>query len=347
MNLEYPAIRTLFRRFGLLLLGIGFVIVLSGALLLLGGADPILALGVMYNGAFGSWAGFGETLLRFSPLALVALGLIPSLRIGLFNIGAPGQIAAGGLASALINLSLPNFPFYIVLTLACLSAAAGGALCALVPAILRARLSVSEILSTLVFNFITLLFLQYLLTGPMKGYRVNLPESDAFPQNAFLPTFVQGSRAHVGILLVFVAFIAIRALDDSPIGYRLRLLGASRSLGRQAGIDEARMIVATLCVGGAAAGIAGWMQAAGVDHRLYASIAGPIGYTGLFAALMGGLQSTGVVVSSFFFAALLRGGDSLQIGADVSPEITGVLVGLIMLVMAAMETRFRRAEARS
>lgn len=144
MNLEYPAIRTLFRRFGLLLLGIGFVIVLSGALLLLGGADPILALGVMYNGAFGSWAGFGETLLRFSPLALVALGLIPSLRIGLFNIGAPGQIAAGGLASALINLSLPNFPFYIVLTLACLSAAAGGALCALVPAILRARLSVSN-----------------------------------------------------------------------------------------------------------------------------------------------------------------------------------------------------------
>jgi simple sugar transport system permease protein len=89
------------------------------------------------------------------------------------------------------------------------------------------------------------------------------------------------------------------------------------------------------------------MQTAGVDHRLYASIADPIGYTGLFAALMGGLQSTGVVVSSFFFAALLRGGDSLQIGADVSPEITGVLVGLIMLVMAAMETRFRRVEARS
>ena len=108
MNLGYPAIGTLFRRFGLLLLGIGVVIVLSGALLLLGGADPILALGVMYNGAFGSWAGFGETLLRFSPLALVALGLIPSLRIGLFNIGAPGQIAAGGLASALINLNLPN-----------------------------------------------------------------------------------------------------------------------------------------------------------------------------------------------------------------------------------------------
>ncbi len=103
------------------------------------------------------------------------------------------------------------------------------------------------------------------------------------------------------------------------------------------------MIFATLCLGGATAGVAGWMQAAGVDHRLYASVADPIGYTGLFAALMGGLQPFGVLVASFFFAALLRGGDSLQIGADVSPEIIGVLVGLIMLVMAAMEPRLRRA----
>jgi simple sugar transport system permease protein len=181
----------------------------------------------------------------------------------------------------------------------------------------------------------------------MKGYRVNLPESDAFPTDAFLPTFVQGSRAHVGILLVFVAFAAIRTLDHSPIGYRLRLLGASRSLARQAEIHESQMIIATLCLSGAAAGVAGWMQAAGVDHRLYASIADPIGYTGLFAALLGGLSPLGVIVSSFFFAALLRGGDSLQIGADVSPEIVGALVGLIMLVMATMELRLRRTEAAS
>lgn len=347
MNLDRAITRSVVNRLGLLTVGIGIIILIAVALLLLGRADPTLALAVMLNGAFGTSAGFGETLIRFAPLALVALGLIPSLRIGLFNIGAPGQIAAGGLAAALISLNLLHLPSYLVLTLACLSAAAGGALCALIPALLRARLSVSEILSTLVFNFITVLFLQYLLTGPMKGYRANLPQSDAFPTEAFLPTFAQGSRAHVGIFLVFVAFAAIRVLDRSPIGYRLRLLGASRSLARQAGINESHMIIATLCFSGMAAGVAGWMQAAGVDHRLYASIADPIGYTGLFAALLGGLNSLGVVVSSFFFAALLRGGDSLQIGADVSPEIIGALVGLIMLVMATMELRLRRTEAAS
>lgn len=323
-------------------LAIAVVLIIAVVLLLLGRADPVQAGSVMLTGAFGTWAGFGETLIRFAPLALVALALTPSLRIGLFNIGAPGQIAAGGLVAALISLNLGHLPGAIVLTLACLGAAAGGAVCALVPALLRARLAVSEILSTLVFNFITVLFLQYLLTGPMKGFRVNLPESDAFPASAVLPTFFQGNRAHVGILLVVLAFLAMRALDHSPVGYRLRLLGASRSLARQAGINESRMIVATLCLAGAAAGIAGWMQAAGVDHRLYASIADPIGYTGLFAALMGGLTSLGVLVSSFFFAALLRGGDSLQIGADVSPEIVGVLLGLIMLAMAVIEARFRR-----
>lgn len=344
MNLDGPRTRAIVSRFGRIAVGIVVILLVACAILLLGNANPILALGVMLHGAFGTWAGFGETLLRFGPLALVSLGLIPSLRIGLFNIGAPGQIAAGGLVAALIILNLTRLPAYLVLTLACVGGAAGGALCAFIPALLRARLSVSEILSTLVFNFITILFLQYLLTGPMKGYRVNLPESDAFRTDTYLPTFSPGSRAHVGIFLVLIAFFTIRALDYSPIGYRLRLLGASRSLARQTGIKEPNMIVATLCFSGAAAGIAGWMQAAGVDHRLYASIADPIGYTGLFAALMGGLTSIGGVVSSFFFAALLRGGDSLQIGADVSPEIVGVLVGLIMLIMAAMEVRFRRTE---
>ena len=313
-------------------------------LVLLGGADPLLALKVMFSGALGTWSGLGETLIRFAPLSIVALGLIPSLRIGLFNIGAPGQIAAGGLVATLVSFGLGSFPAYIVLPIACVAGAVGGASASLIPAILRARLAISEILSTLVFNFIVLLFIQYLLTGPMKGYRVNLPESDPYPTTALLPTF-PNSRAHIGILLVAGFFLALWRLDVSPLGYRLRLLGASPSLARQAGIVQSRFIVTTLCAGGAAAGIAGWLQAAGVDHRLYASIADPIGYTGLFAALMGRLNAFGVLLASFFFAALLRGGDSLQIGADVSPEIIGVLIGLLMLTMAIIEARVRRAEA--
>ena len=342
-----PETRIFVAHWGRILTGAVVILIVAGGLLLLGGADPLTAFAVMLKGAFGTSAGMGETLIRFAPLALVALGLIPSLRIGLFNIGAPGQIGAGGLVAAVIVLNLNNLPAYIVLTVACVGAAVGGALCVLMPAVLRARFAVSENSVNVGVQFHNSLIPSIPADRADEGLSRQPSRIRSFPANAFLPTFAQGSRAHAGILLVFIAFFAIRAVDQSQIGYQLRLLGGSPSLAKQTGIKKSYMIVATLCLGGATAGIAGWMQAVGIDHRLYASIADPIGYTGLFAALMGGLTPIGVLISSFFFAALLRGGDSLQIGADVSPEIIGVLVGLIMLVMAAMEMTARRAEPAS
>lgn len=307
---------------------------LTSALLLVGDADPLTALKVMINGAFGSWSNFGEMLVRFAPVTLIALGLVPSLRIGLFSIGAPGQIGFGALFSSLVAFGLLTAPPVVLLPLACIAGAIGGALCALVPALLRAYLRVNEILSTLVFNFLAALFLEYLLTGPMKGTRVNLPESDALPHSAWLPNFIPGTRAHWAVPLVILVALAMMAVERTPVGYRLRLYGASPGLARHAGVNERTIIVATLMVSGAAAGVAGWMQTAGVDHRLYATVADTIGYTGLFAALMGRLHPIGIVLSGLVFATLLRGGDSLQIGAGVSPEIISALVGLILLLLA-------------
>lgn len=327
------AMTAVLREMGVTAWTIVAVAIFGSALLLLGQSDPWDALQVMVRGVFASKAAITETLLRFAPLAIVALGLAPSLRLGLFNIGAPGQIGLGALSASLIALYLPGSP-YVVLPLCGLAGALGGALAAFVPGILRARLNVNEILSTLVFNFLILLLLQYLLTGPLHGYRANLPQSDPLPVETWLPLLVPGTRAHIGLLLVPVAFLAALAANAGPVGYRMRLLGASASLGRQAGLDQRRYVLVAICTAGAAAGIAGWMQTAGVDHRLYATVAAPMGYTGLFAALVGRLSPIGILASSFVFAALLRGGDSLQIGADVSPEIVDALIGLIMLVMA-------------
>jgi len=316
----------------------------GSVLLLLGRSDPLMVLPVMLKGVFGTKSAFAETLLRFTPLVIVALGLAPSLRVGLFNIGAPGQIALGGLFATSVALYLPAPPL-VAIPLCAIAAASAGALSAWLPGVLRARLNVNEILSTLVFNFLILLFLQYLLTGPMQGIRANLPQSNPFPENTWLPPLIPGTRANFGFLLVPIAFAAAVIFNSGPVGYRLKLLGASPSLARQGGISERRMIVGTMCLAGAAAGIAGWLQAAGVDHRLYASIADPIGYTGLFAALVGRLNPTGIVASSFLFAALLRGGDSLQIGADVSPEIISALIGVIMLIMAIRSASSRKMTA--
>lgn len=337
--------KNLLQSAGMAIAAIVIIAAIASVLLVLGKSDPLAVIPVMFKGIFGSKSAFAETLLRFAPLAIVALGLAPSLRVGLFNIGAPGQIALGGLFATLIALNVPA-PAVVVIPLCAVAAFAGGAMAAWLPGMLRARWNVNEILSTLVLNFLILLFLQYLLTGPMRGFRANLPQSDALPETTWLPLLMQGTRAHIGLLLVLVVFVAALLVHGGPIGYRLRLLGASPSLARQAGISERRMIVGSMCLAGAAAGIAGWLQAAGIDHRLYASIADPIGYTGLFAALVGRLHPVGILATSFLFAALLRGGDSLQIGAEVSPEIISVLVGLIMLIMAMRAAAVRTAGAR-
>jgi general nucleoside transport system permease protein len=338
--------RTIVARAGFAVAAVAVVIVLAVVLLLLGRSDPLVVVLVMAKGIFGSKGAIAETFLRFAPLAIVALGLIPSLRVNLFNIGAPGQIGMGGLFATLVALNVPA-PAGVVIPLCAAAACAGGVLAAALPALLRARLNVNEILSTLVFNFLILLFLQYLLTGPMQGFRANLPQSNSFPESSWIPIMISGTRAHFGILVVPLVFIVALILHAGRFGYGLKLLGASPSLAQQAGIDERRTIVGTMCLAGAAAGIAGWLQVAGIDHRLYASIADPVGYTGLFAALVGRLNPVGVTIASFGFAALLRGGDSLQIGAEVSPEIISVLVGLIMLMMALSITTRQQATART
>lgn len=311
------------------------VVAAGAALLVLGGADPYESYSQLADGAFGSSRALGETLIRFAPLAIIAVGLAPSLRAGLFNIGAPGQIAAGALAATLVSLHLDALPTALLLFVAALSAAAAGAACGLVPALLKARLSVNEILSTLVFNFLAFGLLSYLLTGPMQPETANIAQSDPLPEQAVIPLLLSDTRAHIGVLVALVAVAALAYYQATPAGYRLSLYSHSPSLAAQSGATPARLIVVTICLGAATAGLAGWMQVAGVDHRLYATVAGPIGYTALFVALLGGLRPLGILVVSFFFAALLRGGESLQVGAGVSPEIIDALIGLILLAVAA------------
>ena len=176
--------------------------------------------------------------------------------------------------------------------------------------------------------------LLFLLTGPMKGQTANSAQSEALPDAAFLPTIGDGTRAHWGLLLAVVAAAVLFAVDRSRLGYRLRLFSANRRLARQAGVPERRYVFALIMIGGVGAGLAGWLQVAGVDHRLYPSIADPIGYAGLFVALLGALHPVGILIGALLMGALLQGGQSLQVGAGVQPEIVAVLIGLILFAYA-------------
>lgn len=308
--------------------------------------DPVLAWDSMWNSTFGTWRNFGETLVRATPLLLVALTLIPSLRAGLYNIGAPGQIAAGGFVATALALQLGDQPRMVSIVICGFAAAAAGALVAAFPGYLKAQFGVNEIITTLAMNFIVISAIGWLLNGPFKGSYANLPQSDLVPDNAALPVLIPDTRAHYGLLIALAFVPLLWALDRSRTGYRLRVFGANPQLTRQARISRRRYLVGLMAFGGVGAGLSGWMQVVTIDHRLYTTVADPIGYAGLFVALLGGLTWFGCIIAAFLLGALLHGGDGLQVGANVSPEIVQVVLGLILLAYAIQRGRSATKEIR-
>lgn len=325
-----------------MLLGAALSVVLFFVVLVvIAGSNPGEAFESIFEGSLGDTRAVGETLLRFAPLAIIALALVPSLRAGLFNIGAPGQIGMGALAAGMVSVHLAALPGPVLIVLAGVAGALAGLAWGFIPALMRARLGISEILSTLVFNFIAAGLLAYLLNGPLQGKEANLPQSETLPEKAHLPILISGSRADVAILIVPVVFAALVLYMRTRSGYRLRLFSAAPRLAAQAGASERRVVMGSMLVGAAAAGVAGWMQVTGVDHIVYGNVAETIGYTGLFVALLGGLNPVGVVLAAFFLAALLQGGEAAQVGAGVSSEVVAALVGFILLIAALLTARGR------
>lgn len=317
------------------ILSLAIALVVVGVLLAAVGVSPFGAGEAMLNSSFGTPRNFGEVLIRATPLLLIAVTLVPSLRAGLYNIGSPGQMGAGALAATVVALAMPDQSNLVVLVCCALAAAAAGTLVAIVPGALKAYVGVNEIISTLAINFIVLAVLGYLLNGPMQSDFANLPQSDVLPASASLPVIIPDTRAHVGLVLALALVPLLFLADRSRMGYKLRVFGANPQLLRQARVSRTRYVIGLMAIGGFGAGLAGWVQVAGVDHRLYQGIAEPVGYAGLFVALLGLLHPLGIVVSAVALGFLLHGGDSLQVGAGVSPEIVQVLLGLVLLAYAA------------
>jgi general nucleoside transport system permease protein len=162
------------------------------------GVDPLAAAGVMWKSTFGSLRTFGEGLIRATPLLMISATLLPSLRAGLYNIGAPGQLGAGALATTLIALGMPSAPSFVVIPLCAIAAFLAGGVTAFIPGVLKARWRVNEIVSTLAMNFIVVAILGYLLNGPLQSDFANLPQSPSLPHNSALPLLIPGTRAHIG-----------------------------------------------------------------------------------------------------------------------------------------------------
>ena len=315
-------------------MALGLVLVIVVALIWLAGANPLHALSGLIQGTLGDSYVIAETLVTAAPLAIVALGVMPALRAGVFTIGSEGQLVIGAMVSTAVTLSMPSSgPESLFIGI--LAGMAGGMLWALLPALLRAYLHVNEILSTLLLNYIAGHLLLMVLNGPLKANaQIATPRSDPWPAAAHLPYLLDGTRLHAGVLLVLALLVAAMIWTRTASGLRYQLHASHPELSSRLGLSEPRAVITTMLVAGAAAGAAGWMQVSGLTHTLYPSVGGGLGFTGILVALLGGLNPVGIVAAAVVLGALDTGAQGMQIGTSVPASIAEVIQGLLLLAVA-------------
>ncbi len=334
-------------------LGAVFGALVVGALLLwLLGKSPLEGYSAMVQGALGSVGGIAQTLTKATPLLLVGLGICIAFRGGMINIGAEGQIIVGALAATAISVALPSVSGWLLLPFSLIFGAVAGGLWAGIAGVLKARLNVNEILTTVMLNQIALQLMNYLLRGPMLDPEqiaagTNIPQSAALPEQVWLMRLIPRTQLHSGLILAIVlALLVYFLLWRTTIGYRIRAVGLNPSAARYAGIPVRGYLALSMILSGSFAGLAGAVEVMGVHHRMLEGLSGGYGFSGIVAALFGKLHPLGTIPASFLFGSLLVGADRMQRAIQVPNAMIIALQGLVVLFVVASDYYVRRRARR-
>ena len=318
------------------LAAVAFALLVSGLIIWLVGGDPVRSFGHILVAAFGSVGVISDTLVKATPLILTGLACSLAFRMRLWNIGAEGQFLLGAWGASAIVLApiLPaGTPAIIVIPAMMLAGALAGGLWGFIPGILRARLGVSEIIVTLMLNYVALAWVQYWVFGPWsKG---GFQETAAFPPEAWLPrltdfaaTFpiLSGLTTHLGLIFgIIAATIMWIALERTRWGYEIKLIGDSPAAARYAGIDIKRKIVVVFVISGALAGLGGMSEVGGVVHKLQDHISPGYGFTAIIIAYLARFGPFRVIFASILFGALILAGREIQ-PSGVPAMIQGIVL---------------------
>ena len=326
-----------------------FTLLVSALLVWWAGAGVAQTYGLLLRGGFGSVFALSETFTRASPLMLTGLAAAVAFRARLFNIGAEGQLYVGALAAVAVGGLHGgtgfDLPAPLLFGLMLLAAALAGALLLLGPALLKARLGVDEVVTTLLLNFIVLLLVSLMLDGPMKDpTAMGWPQSVALMGELELSKLVEQTRVHSGLLIAATLAVAVWVLMKyTVIGFDIRAVGANARAAAFAGVPVTRTVVLVAMLSGALAGLAGAIEVAGRTSYLTLDMSPGYGYSGIVIAMLAGLHPLGVVAASVFVAGVLVGADSMSRAIGVPTYIADVIVAasLISVLVATLLTQYR------
>ncbi|MGV6804968.1 MAG: ABC transporter permease [Ruegeria sp.] len=297
------------------------------------GAGIAAAYGEMFKGVFGSTFAISETLTRATPLVFTGLAAALAFRARLWNIGAEGQLYLGAMAAVAIGAGAVDAPGYILVPMIVLFGCAAGAAGMAVPTVLKTRFGADEVVTTLLLNFVILIFLQMMLEGPLKDpMGLGWPQSPPILDQGMLPPLMDRMRVHSGLIIALVAAgVAQFMLARSVWGFKLRAVGENAAAARHAGIGVNRTLMSVAIVSGGLAGMAGVSEVAGLKGYLTADLSPGFGYTGIVVAMLAGLSPVGVVISALFIAGVFVGADSMSRAMGVSSYLADLVVSMALL----------------
>jgi simple sugar transport system permease protein len=306
-------------------------LLVAGLMIKITGISPILMLEKVLKSTLGSSYGFEQALILATPLIFCGLSVAVGLRMNIWNIGAEGQFFMGAWAATWVGLFIPGPPA-LILPLMFIAGALGGALWILVPALARAFLNVNEIITTLLLNFVAILFVNYFSIGPWRDSGVGILLATR-KVKAALPTFGT-SYVHYGLLIaVAVAVVLAFTIQRTKWGYEIRIIGRNRRVGRFAGMPVNRNILLVMLISGAIAGLGGMSEVAGNVHRLSGTISNQYGYQGIIVAALSSGAFLVVIPVGFLLAILLNAGIVLQ-AQGISVNTMLAINGMILLFAA-------------
>lgn len=308
---------------------------LCAFLIIWSGASPVQAFFLLVKGAFGGKFALSETLNRATPLIFTGLAVALAFRAKLWNIGAEGQLYAGACVATWLGTGMIDLPAYVMIPFLFLCGSLAGGLLLLGPTILKNKLGVDEVVTTLLLNFIVLLFVNWLVFGPWKDpMAMGWPQAAPVVDSAVLGVIWPKTRLHLGFILALVcALLSWILIRFTCWGYEIRAVGMNKKASTFAGIPVNHVIVRTALLSGGLAGFAGVSELCGLKGYLTMDLSPGFGYSGIVVAMLAVLHPLGVVLSALFVAAISIGADSMSRSLNISNYLADVATALSLLAV--------------
>lgn len=317
------------------ILAITVALLICAFLILWSGASPIKAYGLLLSGALGGKFALSETLTRATPLIFTGLAAALAFRAKLWNIGAEGQLYAGACAATWLGTGMIDLPAPLMLPLLFAVGALAGGLLLLGPTLLKTKLGVDEVVTTLLLNFIALLFVNWLVFGPWKDpMAMGWPQAAPVVDSASLGQLLPKTRLHWGFVIGIVcAILSWILVKFTSWGYEIRAVGLNKNASSFAGIPVNRVVVRIALISGGLAGFAGVSELCGLKGYLTLDLSPGFGYSGIVVAMLAALHPLGVILSALFVAVVSIGADSMSRALNISNYIADVATAISLLAV--------------